>query len=107
MKNLTQIVMIGTIVLFSTMNLMAQLAPTGGLVAHYDFNNNSLDLSGQDNHGVVNGAALTTDRFGNANSAYLFDGFNDNIEIQTYANMQIEIKDKDIKRFTTINDSHK
>ena len=79
--------MIGTIVLFSTINLMAQLAPTGGLVAHYDFNNNSLDLSGQDNHGVVNGAALTTDRFGNANSAYLFDGFNDNIEIQTYANM--------------------
>ena len=58
-----------------------------GLIAEYDFNNNALDTSGENNHGIVNGATLTTDRFGNANSAYLFDGFNDNIEIANYTNM--------------------
>jgi hypothetical protein len=85
MKNFTRKLIIGIIVLFTTPYLTAQT--NGGLIAYYDFNNNSLDVSGQNNHGIVNGASLTTDRFGNLNSAYLFDGFNDNIEIQTYANM--------------------
>lgn len=31
--------------------------------------------------GTVNGAALTTDRFGTANSAYSFDGTNDKIDL--------------------------
>lgn len=45
-----------------------------GLIAHYPFNGNAKDMSGNGNHGVVNGATLTTDRFGKANSAYSFDG---------------------------------
>jgi len=60
---------------------------TNGLIAQYDFNTNALDASVENNHGIVNGATPTLDRFGNANSAYLFDGFNDNIEIETYTNM--------------------
>jgi hypothetical protein len=32
------------------------------------------DLSGNSNHGAVNGAMLASDRFGNLNSAYLFNG---------------------------------
>ena len=51
------------------------------LVAHYPFNGNANDESGNGNDGVVNGAQLTTDRFGSANSAYIFDGINDFIEI--------------------------
>ncbi|MER0442749.1 LamG-like jellyroll fold domain-containing protein [Emticicia sp. W12TSBA100-4] len=47
------------------------------LIACYPFNNNAND-SKNNYHGVVNGATLTTDRFGNSNSAYLFDG-NDSI----------------------------
>ncbi|MFP6661705.1 MAG: hypothetical protein VCB78_09620, partial [Myxococcota bacterium] len=44
---------------------------TFGLVASYEFTGNALDSSGNENHGVVHGAIPTTDRFGNANSAYL------------------------------------
>jgi hypothetical protein len=51
-----------------------------GLVAYYPFNGNANDESGNGNHGTVYGATLTTDRFGNANSAYSFDGENDYIK---------------------------
>ncbi|MCB0270960.1 MAG: tandem-95 repeat protein, partial [Calditrichaeota bacterium] len=48
-----------------------------GLVAYFPFNGNASDESGNGNDGTVNGASLTTDRFGNPNSAYSFDGQND------------------------------
>ena len=47
---------------------------TEGLVAYYPFNGNADDESGNGNDGTANGALLTEDRFGNANSAYNFDG---------------------------------
>ncbi len=53
--------------------------PANGLVAWYPFNGNANDESGNGNHGVVNGATLTSDRNGNGNSAYLFNGINNNI----------------------------
>jgi len=52
-----------------------------GLVAYYPFNGNAYDESGNGNNGTVFGAALTTDRFGNPNSAYSFDGTDDGILI--------------------------
>ena len=52
-----------------------------GLVAYYPFNGNANDESGNGNHGTVNGAAADTDRFGQANSAYDFNGYNHNIVI--------------------------
>ena len=52
-----------------------------GLVAYYPFNGNAQDMSGNGNHGTVNGATLTTDRFGKANNAYYFDGITNRIEI--------------------------
>ncbi len=49
--------------------------PTNGLVAYYPFTNGSTsDWSGNGNNGTNNGATITTNRFGNANSAYHFDG---------------------------------
>ena len=48
--------------------------PRNFLISEYLFNGNANDLSGNNLHGTVNGAQLTTDRFGNPNSAYLFDG---------------------------------
>jgi len=45
---------------------------SAGLVAYYPFNGNANDESGNENHGTVNGATLTTDRFGTANKAYSF-----------------------------------
>ena len=53
---------------------------TDGLVAYYPFNGNANDETG-DNHGTpTNGAMLTTDRFGNPDSAYDFDGVDDYID---------------------------
>ncbi|SLM28770.1 exported hypothetical protein [Desulfamplus magnetovallimortis] len=52
-----------------------------GLVAYYPFNGNANDESGNGNHGVVEGATLTEDRFENTNRAYAFDGVNDYIII--------------------------
>ena len=48
--------------------------PTNGLVAYYPFSGNANDSSGNGNNGTVNGANLSTDRFGKANSAYSFNG---------------------------------
>lgn len=45
-----------------------------GLIAYYAFNNSAIDSSGNNNNGTVYNAVSTTDRFGNANSAYQFDG---------------------------------
>ena len=53
--------------------------PTNGLVGWWPFNGNANDESGNSNNGTVNGATLTTDRFGNANKAYSFDGVDDYI----------------------------
>lgn len=57
----------------------AQL-PASGLVAHYPFSGNAQDAIGS-HDGTVFGAQLTTNRFGQTNSAYVFDGINDYISI--------------------------
>ncbi|MFM7079839.1 MAG: hypothetical protein ACKOYC_08625, partial [Bacteroidota bacterium] len=49
------------------------------------FNGNANDESGNGNNGVVmNGVALASDRFGNANKAYSFDGIDDYINLGSY-----------------------
>jgi hypothetical protein len=52
-----------------------------GLVGYWPFCGNALDESGNGNNGTVNGATLTTDRFGNAGSAYSFDGLTNYIVV--------------------------
>ena len=44
-----------------------------GLVGYWPFCGNANDESGNGNNGTVNGATLTTDRFGNQDSAYIFE----------------------------------
>ena len=51
-----------------------------GLVAYYPFNGNANDESGNGNNGTVNGATLTTDRNGDTERAYDFDGTDDFIK---------------------------
>lgn len=59
----------------------ASASLSDGLVAYYPFNGNAYDASGNHNNGLVRGPSLTKDRFGNSNSAYLFDGQRDYIEV--------------------------
>ncbi len=57
---------------------------TDGLVAHYPFNGNANDASGNGNDGLpANGAHLTTDRTGQGDSAFEFDGVDDFIQVTT------------------------
>ena len=60
---------------------MAIAGLSDGLMAYYAFNGNANDESGNGNNGTVNGATLTTDRLGNANNAYSFDGEDDYIKV--------------------------
>jgi hypothetical protein len=62
-------------------NMIHIVIPTVGLIAYYPFNGNANDESGFVHNGTANGAVLTTDRFGEANQAYDFDGINDYIEV--------------------------
>lgn len=55
--------------------------PTDSLKLYLPFSGNAKDLSGNALNGTVNGATLTTDRFGNANNAYYFDGSSNNIKV--------------------------
>jgi len=60
--------------------ILAQLSVTptslsNGLVAFYPFTGNANDSSGNGNDGIINGAILTSDRLGNLNSAYSFNGY--------------------------------
>jgi hypothetical protein len=55
--------------------------PTNGLVGWWPFNGNAIDESINTNDGTVNGATLTTDRFGNVNNTYSFNGISDYIEV--------------------------
>ena len=48
--------------------------PTNGLVGYWPFNGNANDESGNGNDGIVHGASLTNDRYGNSNKAYNFNG---------------------------------
>jgi hypothetical protein len=52
-----------------------------GLVGYWPFCGNANDESGNGNNGTVNGATLAEDRFGNAGSAYGFDGVDDYVEV--------------------------
>jgi hypothetical protein len=63
---------------------------SNGLVACYPFNGSPRDMSGYLNDGVVNGAVLTTDRNGKAQSAYQFDGVNDYIEVPYSSTLDCE-----------------
>jgi len=60
----------------STFAQIPTYVPANGLVGWWPFNGNANDESGNGNHGTVNGATLTQDRFGNANMAYGFTGNN-------------------------------
>jgi hypothetical protein len=79
MKKFTVLLLSLCFILVSSQTSFADLSD--GLVAHWPFNGNANDESGNGNHGIVNGATLTMDRFGNPNRAYSFDGINDYIDI--------------------------
>ncbi len=59
------------------------------LVAHLPLTGNANDVSGNGNHGTVNGARLTADRFGRADRAYRLDGVNDHLALPNERNFDL------------------
>ena len=64
-----------------TMAQLPSYVPTDSLKGWWGFNGNANDASGNGNNGTVSGATLTTDRIGNINQSYLFNGINDKINL--------------------------
>jgi hypothetical protein len=62
--------------------LQAQI-PTDSLVGWWPFNGNANDESNYGHDGTVNGAVLTTDRFGNLSCAYSFNGYDSYIDVES------------------------
>lgn len=54
--------------------------PTNGLIAYYPFTGSANDASGNGNNGITTDATLISDRFGNSNTAYSFNGTSSTIE---------------------------
>jgi len=81
-----------TLFVLSSITLTAQTTPdylpTNGLVGWWPFNGNATDNSGKGNNGTVLNAVLTTDRFGNLNAAYNFNGISSRIEIADAASLR-------------------
>lgn len=61
--------------------LVFSQVPAAGLIGAWPFNGNAVDVSGTGNDGTVFGATLTSDRCGNVNSAYRFNGINNYIRM--------------------------
>ncbi len=63
--------------------------PVSNLEAWYSLDSNAVDSSGNGNNGTVVGATPVADRFGNANSAYRFNGINNYIYIPPNSSLNI------------------
>ena len=57
--------------------------PTEGLLAHYTLDNESIDKSGNGNHGITHKVSATTDRNGAENSTFEFNGIDASIMTTT------------------------
>ncbi len=79
----------GMLALISLSGVLNAQVPMNGLVGYWPFNSNANDESGNNNNGTVNGAILTTDRFGNVNSAYSFNGTNSYIDVPNSTSLDI------------------
>ena len=77
----SQSIILLAIFVFVTVTSVSFANPTDGLVAYYPLDGNAEDASGNGNNGTVYGAMPTTDRFGNPNSAYYFNGTTDFIDL--------------------------
>jgi len=80
-------ILILTMFVLSRIGLFAQIpgyVPTSGLQGFWPFTGNANDIAGNSYNGTVNGATIGTDRYGNPNTAYCFNGTSDYI-VTSYA----------------------
>jgi hypothetical protein len=73
--------------LFVCVSISAYASINNGLVGYYPLNGNVNDFSNYGNHGLINSATATTDRFGNPSGALYFDGVDDYVQINTSSSL--------------------
>ncbi|MFY7963963.1 MAG: LamG-like jellyroll fold domain-containing protein, partial [Chitinophagaceae bacterium] len=81
MMSFKQITLFIVLLFSSYFTANSQVNLSQGLVAYYPFNGTANDASGNNNNPTFNNATLTTDRNGNANSAYHFNGIDNYMQI--------------------------
>ncbi|MBL0015888.1 MAG: T9SS type A sorting domain-containing protein [Bacteroidia bacterium] len=74
---------------FVGISLGAQAQIDSGLVAKYYFNSGDANDEVGTNDGTVTGATIATDRFGNSDMAYSFDGMDDHIDFGDSSEFQM------------------
>jgi len=77
------VVCIMLLYLFLCIAIPAYANINNGLMGYYPLNGSANDSSNYGNHGTINSATATTDRFGNASGALYFDGVDDYVQIDT------------------------
>ncbi|MBR1793172.1 MAG: gliding motility-associated C-terminal domain-containing protein [Bacteroidales bacterium] len=90
------LLVMGTVMAFA--QSVPSNVPTAGLVAYYGFDGDASDLSGNGNNGTlqtdgISVPQLTTDRFGNGNSAYLFGGVDNANYIEVVNSSSLQMSD--------------
>ena len=60
-----------------------------GIISYYPFEGNANDVTGNGNDGIIHGAILVADKFGNPNAAIHLDGIDDYIEIPNESNFDL------------------
>lgn len=88
-ESLTLTLLLSFLVTITSFSQVPDYVPTNGLVGWWPFNGNANDESGNGHNGTVNGAVLTTNRFGEFNNAFEFDGVNDFISIPDHNNLDL------------------
>ncbi len=81
-----KIIFIISLLFFSALSY-SQVNLNQGLLAYYPFSGNANDASGNNNNPVFNNATLTSDRLGNPNSAYHFNGTDNYMRIPNSASL--------------------
>jgi hypothetical protein len=71
----------GAAIYFGGEGRQGDVSPLKGLVGWWKFDGNAKDSTSNANHGTVTGAGLTTDRKGEENKAYNFNGTTDHIAV--------------------------
>ena len=79
---------------------------TEGLIAYYPFNGNAKDMTGKGHDGTAQNAALTTDRFGNENAAFIFNGTNSSILVKDKADLRLSQTDFTINGWVKLDQYH-
>jgi hypothetical protein len=87
MKSNPKIVCVMLLYLLICISIPAYASINNGLVGYYPLNGNANDSSNYGNHGAINSATATTDRFGNPSGALYFDGVDDYVQINTSSSL--------------------